>query len=42
MLKQYRSYKLRKKYLTNQTGQTALKKLGAEVNEDYTKIKRII
>jgi len=42
MLKQYNSYNLRKKYLNTYIGQTALKKLEAEINDDYTKIKRVI
>ncbi len=42
MLKQFRSFKLRKKYLTSYLGQIALKTLKAQANDDYSKIKRYI
>jgi hypothetical protein len=41
LMKNYNSYKIRKKFLESPTGQSALKTLKAEVNKDYTKIKKI-
>lgn len=40
MIKNYDSYKLRKKYLESETGQLSLKVLKARVNNDYTKIEK--
>jgi hypothetical protein len=42
LLKQFRSFKLRKKYLNSHLEQTALKTLKAKINEDYTKLKPYI
>lgn len=39
MIKNYNSYRLRKKYLESEVGQKALIALNARVNKDYTKIK---
>lgn len=38
LLKQFRSFKLRKRYLNSQLGRKALKTLKAKVNENYTKL----
>jgi hypothetical protein len=40
MIKNYNTYKLRKKYLESETGKLALKTLKARVNKDYTKIEK--
>jgi RNA-directed DNA polymerase len=41
MMKNYNSYKLRKKYINSEIGQKALKALKAKINKDYTKIEKI-
>ncbi|MDA3803030.1 MAG: RNA-directed DNA polymerase [Patescibacteria group bacterium] len=40
MIKNYNSFKLRKKYLESKTGRLALKVLKARVNKDYSKIEK--
>ncbi len=41
LMKNYNSYKLRKKAFESPIGQLALKTLKAEINKDYSKIKKI-
>lgn len=41
IMKNYNSYKLRKKYLDSEIGRKAMKVLKTKVNKDYTKIERI-
>lgn len=40
LIKNYNSYKLRKKYFDSELGQKVLKTLNAEINSDYTKLKK--
>ena len=42
MIKNYNSYRLRKKYLDSEVGTLALNKLKARVNSDYTKLEKLL